>query len=1732
MRDTHLLGIGFKHLGGGEKEFEKSADKVVKHGRRAKDSVSSLEGANRAAQKSFSQYVAPVRGAVAAIVAATTAVAAYVGTVGLAVTLSAQFQSGLVGVGKTANIEGAQLAGLGRQVDELSRRIPVATKSLLEIAQAAGQLGVKGPANILKFTETVGLLGQASDLAGEEAATALARILNVTGESVDEVDRLASVIVALGNNFAATESQIAHHTGEVARATAVYEIGSTEAAAMATTLAAFGVRAELSGSAIGRSFRVIESAVKSGGAELKILAAVARSSADDMVRAWGESPVEAFNQLLLGIRATQAEGGNVAEELAAIGLKGEEVLKVIPVMAKEFETLAHAQNMARTESQQVNALNEEAAKNNATLASQVQVLRNNVESAARIIGDQLLPVVAGIVSETVSWINANRDLIGSVGTGLAVFLDRTATVAKLLADNIFLVVGSLGALKLAGAGAVAGLNPVALAFAAVSAAILVAIKNIDAWERRSDAAIAKATSASAERLNVVKASAAAAASKDFQVITEEMERYSDRVVELEAELPRLLELEEGHATALAQAEQVLRKKDPRLQEYRDRLSDVAAQIQDNESLTKVYNTEINSLGSALSSVETPLDDVAAGLEGAGAAGAVAAEGIRLAKEELAALQLQFDQGTAFQEMIDAGLAQGSDLSLQGEGPDLSIPDATNIPEAGAVAEVAAMIKQMRTDRAAQLKIEQELARLVADGDITAEEAATAGERFASNSSSAAASWADIVSAGRQVLEQMGGMSDEMGIVLDLVFQIASAYGGISGGGGGGGGGGIGGGGGGGDVSSLLGGAGSAAMSYAAIVMAVYSAVDAWAAADQAKKPQGTLAMGGGGLDMLTSRVDEINDALNQAWDQLVAGFRAFEMRTHSSIDQMARLKVEVTGNGDVIATVTDILGASVKKTFSDMNEALEWAQLAVLRGSEISGLTDQMIDVIQATATRDVSLDDVNRALDALVDLETRGFGPVTMAARDLMIKTADLSDLFDGLGVSFGNVLTDSVDQLKEMGQSLLGIQKTEEQKRLDDIKTFNDQILEEQQRVQATIDQIVADIAVATQALAGQTGELADELAAQKGTTDFALIIATLEEKLAGLRQYLADLGDVIVDPADIRRGGGGGRRRRREALEDQLVSIERSGLPEFEQALLELQDRFADISEETRKLGGDMERVAELEAQEIARLKEANVGALIREFLPDGAASELATGVSEFDRQLSDLRDRFKEARAANELLSASEKDLEATRHQLAAAEAEAIRQLNEEIMTSFGLPLDQARAKAKGFRDAIEFLTDQMNEGSVSADRMADFMAQLGAQAEGELFGIAAGILETMGATDQAAQARAAIQQATFHIEIARLNLLYQEYLALGLLTEAVAEQIGDLLGFINDPANWPDFNVIIPPYVPPPAPPSTSGPSDDDRRRQEILDQIAAWNALSEPQNTRRLRDLHETYQGMLADVDRLGISLADFNAAFGVAVDAFWDDVLAPYEDQDLNTAQGQLSSIHETFDELISAAHQYGGDIARIEEARRRAVEQFWDSALQPLRDYQESLLGGAQGGVNPEGRLQAAQARFDDVSQRALAGDLGAIDELPGVIDALLSQARSYYGTGPAYQALLLAVNGVMNQILSQGVPDVTVGGPGSGGPLTPGSGNADIKSGVVLFPPPTAPVADGEYALRERITELTDSMERDRRERREVESDSEARVEQLTDVVAAQSDQIEQLINQVEDLVQLVSDQAVAG
>jgi len=120
-----------------------------------------------------------------------------------------KFENEFANVKKTMNdVQDPQVfKNISDDILRLSTEIPIMAGELAGIAAVGGQLGI-GADDISSFTEVVAKLGTATNMSAEQAATSMARFLNVTNEQTDAIGKYAAVLVELGNSTAATEGEI------------------------------------------------------------------------------------------------------------------------------------------------------------------------------------------------------------------------------------------------------------------------------------------------------------------------------------------------------------------------------------------------------------------------------------------------------------------------------------------------------------------------------------------------------------------------------------------------------------------------------------------------------------------------------------------------------------------------------------------------------------------------------------------------------------------------------------------------------------------------------------------------------------------------------------------------------------------------------------------------------------------------------------------------------------------------------------------------------------------------------------------------------------------------------------------------------------------------------------------------------------------------------------------------------------------------------------------------------------------------------------------------------------------------------------------------------------------------------------------------------------------------------------------------------------------------------------
>jgi TP901 family phage tail tape measure protein len=412
----------------GANVFAGAAKQVNIH---ATTTIGSISQLNSAMNKSGGSAI----GAVPGIRTFLTTMLGFVGIRAVIKTLT-EFETGVVGVIKTTNMSIAESKLFEEQMIALSTKLPIATTELLDIAKAAGQLGVRGNENLLLFTDTIGKLGVAANVQGEIAATRLAQILNITGESPKNIKALADALVNLGNNtaIAGAESQLLRIANEVARGTATFKISSIEITALAAAYGQLGVRAESAGTASYKVFKFLDSAARQqvgaglNSNSLQQASSVLGVDPETYQQKFRTSASETFKEFVQGLGRIQQAGGNVNQILDEMGLRDNRLRKSISGLGANTEVMNKAFEIARKSG---GALDREAGLAFGTLARQWQLFKNTVGAAVLQLRDQ-----KGILTDSLGTVTqAIR-----IALGLETVTDKTTDTVKRLA-TAFTVVG-------------------------------------------------------------------------------------------------------------------------------------------------------------------------------------------------------------------------------------------------------------------------------------------------------------------------------------------------------------------------------------------------------------------------------------------------------------------------------------------------------------------------------------------------------------------------------------------------------------------------------------------------------------------------------------------------------------------------------------------------------------------------------------------------------------------------------------------------------------------------------------------------------------------------------------------------------------------------------------------------------------------------------------------------------------------------------------------------------------------------------------------------------------------------------------------------------------------------------------------------------------------------------------------------------------------------------------------
>lgn len=307
------------------------------------------------------------------------------------------YESAFAGVRKTTDATEAEYQKLSKGIRQMSKEMPASAVSIAQVAEAAGQLGIKKE-DILKFSKTMVDLGVATNLTATEAATSLARFSNIMGTSANDVDRLGSTIVHLGNNTATTEREIVEMGMRLAGAGKQVNLTEAQVLGLAAAMSSVGIEAEMGGSAMSKLLIKMKLATTQGGKALEEFASASGVSAAKFKQAFEQDASQALLMFLKGLKNASAQGKSAIEILDEMDISEVRLRDTILRAAESNEKFGETLNIANQGWRENTALQKEAQQRYKTTESQLQIAKNKLIDIAITLGTNFLPKVNQVLN--------------------------------------------------------------------------------------------------------------------------------------------------------------------------------------------------------------------------------------------------------------------------------------------------------------------------------------------------------------------------------------------------------------------------------------------------------------------------------------------------------------------------------------------------------------------------------------------------------------------------------------------------------------------------------------------------------------------------------------------------------------------------------------------------------------------------------------------------------------------------------------------------------------------------------------------------------------------------------------------------------------------------------------------------------------------------------------------------------------------------------------------------------------------------------------------------------------------------------------------------------------------------------------------------------------------------------------------------------------------------------------
>lgn len=313
-----------------------------------------------------------------------------------------KFESAMSDVKKVVNFETPEVfRKMGRQIREMSTRLPMAATGIANIVAEAGQAGI-ARAELTRFAKDATKMSVAFDMSAANAGAAMAMWRKALGLTQDEAVLLGDTVNHLSNNMNAKASgivDIIRRQGAVARAAGLTD---QQTAGLAAAMLSGGASSEVAATGLKNFTNALTKGSAATAKQKQAFAALGIDSEALALRM--QTDAEGAIQMVLG------ELRNMPEHLRPAlmsELFGEESKGAIAPLIANAELLTKGFNLAADQAAIAGSMTAEYEERAKTTANNVQLFKNNMVNLATVVGSVLLPPLNDLIGIT-------NDVVGNI----------------------------------------------------------------------------------------------------------------------------------------------------------------------------------------------------------------------------------------------------------------------------------------------------------------------------------------------------------------------------------------------------------------------------------------------------------------------------------------------------------------------------------------------------------------------------------------------------------------------------------------------------------------------------------------------------------------------------------------------------------------------------------------------------------------------------------------------------------------------------------------------------------------------------------------------------------------------------------------------------------------------------------------------------------------------------------------------------------------------------------------------------------------------------------------------------------------------------------------------------------------------------------------------------------------------------------------------------------------------